>query len=309
MTSTLAYAKPEDDRFHRIESNDPAWIETVWFPFWVPERSLTGYVHLHFCPNRCVYRGSVSLWRGRNEILFLTRFEEPLPTLREYGELDGFNLPVGLSVRCTKPLLCFDIAFTHADCSLRLSYDGLMTPVMMAPDDAPGMFHGHMNQSGRLTGEIRLRDERIPVNCYTVRDRSWGPRHAASHHRAGNCHGTSGNTCFYIYVRPDTDGNELITNGHLLQNGQCARVTSGRRTVEWRGDQPEFIQLQMCDELGRELKADGECLNLRLTKSPPNLCVVLNLVRWSLPGELLVGESHDVWSEAAWSSAGRSPIA
>src|SRR5690606_19488648 len=117
-------------------------IETVWFPFWITEQSMTGYIHLHVCPNRQAYRGSISIWRGDNEVhFFLHRFEEPLPTLHEYGDLDRLNLPVGLSIACLKPLHTLRVCFDHPACRIDVTFDAMMRPVMMAPDDAPGMYH------------------------------------------------------------------------------------------------------------------------------------------------------------------------
>ena len=44
------------------------------------------------------------------------------------------------------------------------------------PHYAVGGAQGHFEQTGRVTGTIRLGDERWDVNGYGVRDKSWGPR-------------------------------------------------------------------------------------------------------------------------------------
>ena len=45
-----------------------------------------------------------------------------------------------------------------------------------APHYAVGGSQGHFEQTGRVTGRIRLGDEQWDVDAYGVRDKSWGPR-------------------------------------------------------------------------------------------------------------------------------------
>ena len=45
-----------------------------------------------------------------------------------------------------------------------------------APHYAVGGAQGHFEQTGRVSGTIRLGDEQWDVNGYGVRDKSWGPR-------------------------------------------------------------------------------------------------------------------------------------
>ena len=37
------------------------------------------------------------------------------------------------------------------------------------------MHNPHLDQLGQLAGELTLRGEHIPISCYSVRDRTWGP--------------------------------------------------------------------------------------------------------------------------------------
>ncbi len=308
VTNSLVVATAEDDRFHPVTASEESWIETLWFPFWLPEEKMSCYVHVHFCPNKSIYRGSIFGWQADNELVFLERFEEPLPSLTEYGNLTNLSLPIGLRVASLKPQQTFEVSYRHATGGFHFIFDAIMLPIMMTPDASPGMFQGHMNQSGQARGKFELNGRQSSINCYTVRDRSWGPRKVSSGHRAGNCHGTGKGASFYIYVQPDEKGIEQITNGHFLMGDRLARVVAGERRIEWDDSRPVTIDIDAEDESGRRLRAHGECLNRRITLSPPNLCVVLNLVRWNVSGETLWGESHDVWSEDAWIASGKSPV-
>lgn len=308
LSNSLVVAAPDDDRFHPVTASEENWIETLWFPFWLPDENMSCYVHLHFCPNQSIYRGSVSAWREDNEVMLMERFQEPLPSLTEYGDLTNLSLPVGLSVKSRAPQKTFDVRYRHERGGFEFTFNAIMLPIMMTPDASPGMFQGHMNQSGQAHGKFELDGQTTGINCYTVRDRSWGPRKASSGHRAGNCHATGKDASFYIYVSPDENGREQITNGHFLMGDRLARVVRGERRMEWDDTRPVRISIEAEDESGRRLSAQGECLNQRITLSPPNLCVVLNLVRWHVGGETLWGESHDVWSEDAWLASGKSAI-
>lgn len=308
MISSLEIAGRSDDLFHSVGSDDENWIETLWFPFWIPDDRITCYVHIHFCPNKGIYRGSVSVWKDNNEVLLVHGFEEKLLTLSEFGNLDNMYLPIGIRIRCLKPLQTYEVQFEHPQCHFNFIFEGIMLPVMITPDASPGMFYGHMNQAGMAHGEMSLGDKQYQINCPTVRDRSWGPRLASSGHRAGNCNATSKDMSLYIYVQPDEQGEEKITNGHLLAGGRLARVVAGERKIVWAGDLPDKIILDGEDEIGRVISARGQCLNQRVNKSPPNLYVVLNLVEWKMAGETLVGESHDVWSEDEWLASGKSVL-
>ena len=65
-----------DDRFHPPTSDDPSWIETVWFPFWIPEQALSGSVRLWFSPNAGQQGGTIGGWRGEGEGVFGDRWSE-----------------------------------------------------------------------------------------------------------------------------------------------------------------------------------------------------------------------------------------
>ena len=52
---------------------------------------------------------------------------------------------------------------------------------MMAPNPHPTgvipFLKGvHFDQAGHVAGTMVLRGETVPIDCYSVRDRSWGPR-------------------------------------------------------------------------------------------------------------------------------------
>ena len=147
-----------------------------------------------------------------------------------------------------------------------------------------------------------------PVNCGTVRDRSWGPRVVRSDLRLGNAHGTGDDEAFFAYIQQDAGGREVIRGGSLLRNGTRSELTAGLRTTEWQAGWPETLRLEATDNRGRLFRAVGRCRNRRAVVANPELYALLNLVEWRVGEARLWGENHDVWSREAWLEAGREAL-
>jgi len=294
-----------DDEFHPPTSDAASWIETMWFPFWVPEEQLTISVRVWFSPNAGKQGGAVSGWRGSSIGLFGERWTE------DYDgppALDDLQLARGLKIQCVEPLQKYRIEHRSEQVELDISFDAIMEPNPVPPEESPGMFSGHIEQPGRVTGEVRTRDRVLPVDCYSIRDRSWGPREMPAALRLGNAYGTAEEFGFFAYVNPAPDGTELITSGYLLRNGLAAKIVSGCRETQWRDDVPEAVSLTATDAAGRLLSVSGECVNAMASNAGNGVYALLNLVRWQHADGVAWGENHDVWSETMWLAAGRPPL-
>jgi hypothetical protein len=291
-----------DDAFHPPTTDSPSWIETLWFPFWAPEETLSGSVRVWFTPNAGQQGGAVAGWRGESEGVFGDRWTEsyePVPNLLD------LKLSRGLRIECLTPLSRYRIRHQGPHSDLDLTFEAIMAPNPVPPEESPGMFAGHFEQPGRVQGEVRFRDRRLAIDCYSIRDRSWGPREMPSELRLGNAHGTASGFGFFTYVNPTPEGVERITSGYLLQDGVAARIVEGVRETELKDGLPIAVRLQATDAAGRLLKAQGECVNVMASNAGQGVYAVLNLIRWEYDGGVCWGENHDVWSEHAWLEAGR----
>jgi hypothetical protein len=88
-------------------------------------------------------------------------------------------------------------------------------------------------------------------------------------------------------------------HGYLLRDGEWAAVASGSRTVRQRDPDtayPTAVALDLVDELGRTLHAEGRCLNGLGLFLNPNLYSVNSLTEWTFDGVGAYGEDHDNWS-------------
>jgi hypothetical protein len=292
----------EDDAFHPPDSDDPSWIETMWFPFWLPEEGITVHVRVWFSPNAGKQGGAVSAWRGAGHDLFADAWTEaftPSPDLLD------LRLARGLRIECLESLQRYRIRHASDAVELDVVFEASMAAHPVAPEESPGMFQGHLEQPGRVRGTLRFDGQSHEIDCHSVRDRSWGPRVARSNLRIGNAHGTAEGFGFFVYVNPDAEGIEHITTGYLLANGVAARITSGLRQTHWHDEVPAALEIAVRDAAGRAFSTRGECVNHAARNAGNGVYAVLNLVRWEHDGGIAWGENHDVWSEAAWLAAGR----
>lgn len=293
---------PEDDAFHAPTSDSASWVETMWFPFWVPEEGLSASVRVWFSANAGQQGGAVAGWRGASEGLFGERWTE---AFGQPPDLRDLRLASGLHLECLRPLSRYRIRHRTEQLSLDLVFEAMMPPNPVAPEESPGMFAGHLEQPGRVTGELAFADRRLAIDCHSIRDRSWGPREMPETLRLGNAHGTAEDFAFFSYINPTPDGSERITSGYLLRDGVAAKIVSGLRQTELRDGLPVALQLEATDAAGRSLSASGECVNVMASNAGNGVYAVLNLVRWEHAHGVAWGENHDVWSEAAWLAAGR----
>jgi len=298
----------EHDGFHPVRSDDAAWIETLWLPFWVMERDLSVYVRVVFQPNAGRYRGSVAVWSGDDRLHFEGALSGSFDSLESLGDLRSLELPGGLRHDCLEPARRYGLRYAHEACSIEAVFEALTEPEYPPPEDSPGMFAGHLDQHGRMSGRMRLGREELEIECGTVRDRSWGPRVVRSDLRLGNAHGTGRDEAFFAYIQGNEEGEEKVVGGSLWREGVSARLVDGLRRIEWSGDWPARVRIQARDALGRSLEAEGRCRNRRAVVANPELYAVLNLVEWTLGDRRLEGENHDVWSRQAWLAAGREPL-
>lgn len=213
-----------------------------------------------------------------------------------------------LHIECLAPLTHYRLRHTGPHSSLDLDFAAIMPANPVAPEESPGMFAGHFEQPGRVTGEVRYRDRSLTIDCYSIRDRSWGPRRMPDELRLGNAHGTAEGFGFFTYVNPTPAGVERITSGYLLRDGVEATIVEGVRETKLRDGLPVSVRLEATDAAGRTLTARGDCVNAMASNAGNGVYAVLNLIRWEHEGGVCWGENHDVWSEAAWLAAGRPKL-
>ena len=154
-----------------------------------------------------------------------------------------------------------------------------------------------------------LRGERIPVDCYSVRDRSWGPRPAGRRKKRpvdateprtgaggiGYSFGTAGPCDAWLtYSLPGIDTDPLSC-GFLLRDGEYAHILRGERTVEvdtatgWI----TRIAIDAVDDAGRTLAVVGDAVSRHWRGHGGD-----TLLRWQWDGHEGWGEDQSYFSRA-----------
>ena len=295
---------PADDDFHRPTTDDPWWNETAWFTMMVPDRNLYCYVYPWVRANQGLLGGGVMVWddRGRypwEAVHWDYHWTYPYP---ELGDLRDVTFPTGITMQCLEPLQRYRVAYEHPTCSLDVTFEGLLPPHGLGgDDDTTGTFAGHLDQQGRVRGRLVVDGEEHAIDCFGIRDRSWGRRVPTPGMHIGYDIATGADTAFIAFSYPESPGEPLVPGfGYLWCDGQQAPLATGTRTIQRDGTWPRSVTVRGEDERGRPLRADGECVNWMAFQNLPSMVNLVSLVRWEVARpegapDVVWGEMEDVW--------------
>jgi len=291
-----------DDEFHPPTTDDPFWTETCWFTFAVPGRRLSAQLYPFFRPNQGVCAAAAYAWDDTGDQPWNARYAKnfwhlPIPD----QPLSDIALPNGIRYRCVEPMSVYELAYLDPDdgaLEVELVFRGVCPPNRLG--------QSHLDQPGRYTGRIRLEGEDIDVDSFGMRDRSWGPRsqfgatlHSSGAVRGGYSYATASERDGVHAITMDFGGGCIAIHGYVLRDGEYARVASGRREVlQRRGGAPSSVALELTDERGRTLRAEGRPVNRIGLHLNPNLFTWNCLTEWTWDGGRGWGEDHDNWSAA-----------
>ena len=289
-----------DDAFHR-PTDDPWWTETVWFAWMVPERGLLGYFYPVFRANVGVQFGGVLVVDGDGELpwelpVFNWDWHQQIPAGLDLRE---FRLDNGMRLACREPGRAYEFSYEARDIAFELRYDALMRPLVSRA--TPPFVNGHIDQPGRVTGRMMLHGEDIAVDCFAMRDRSWGPRRDGRQPKVGYAYATASATSAFLAISVDKGEGDNITTGYLMRDGVWSRMASGTRLVERdHKGRPRLVTIAGEDELGRTMTARGEAVSRQVFTAYPSMFCWNSLLHWDFDGTDSWGEDQDVWHPRKW---------
>ena len=323
-----------DDNFHPPPNDDPFWAETTWWSFNIPERKIGGWLHATFNTNRHTVTWRVYVWdpsAATPADLRYFRMATDVPLAD--ADLRDITIPgSGFSVRMLHPMRDYHIEFidAEADFAVRFTFEGVHDPRRYTPGEPPFMEHTHFDQLGHVTGELMLSGERIGIDCYSVRDRSWAPRGgprpprsassgAAESERVRHPGGARWReierergrgriqyifghsvprTGFLAIARVadgDAAGFAPLNHGWLLRDGRSERMDkSVSRMKNYRDPLTGWsshMDVHLVDLTGRVMDTEGFTVSHICERGGGSTA----LMRWDLDGEIGWGEDQDIW--------------
>jgi hypothetical protein len=326
---------PEDDDFHDEEMTDRWWeTETNWFSWNVPERNLGGWTYCQARPNARLCNGGAWVWDDKAaypwELAYRAEYSGLQLPPRAERDMRDFEWPNGVHVRVLEPLRRYSVSYVDpgGELELALAFEAVMQPNPHPNGVVPFLKGVHFDQAGHVTGTMVLRGEEIPIDCYSVRDRSWGPRpqgrprrrealatgggegedhareRAGRASQAGNFGGVGYSFCaagpgeaWLTYAIPGPEAEPVVC-GFLLRGDVYGHILAGERRMTFDADTgwPLTLEIEAVDEFDRRLTVHGEVVSRHWRGHGGD-----SLVRWHWDdGVEGFGEDQSYFSRAQW---------
>lgn len=314
---TLLNAVPEDDLLHPSANagiDGDTLTETQYFGFNIPEERIHGLAYMWYHPNLKVVTGGLMVWRGVKRMAIaaeLFDFRAFMSDKALAQDLHEFRLDNGYGVKILEPNKRFHL--TYSDEARGNAIDLIseaVTPVAMFGDGK------HFEQGMKVRGTLRLRGAEYQVDCYNVRDRSWGKLRPETIMPIPPVSWTTG--CFgddlvfncnmmdHAGSNPQVGGafempaEKALNGGWIWKDGALKLVTAARKLVR-RDDvtfAPQTIELHLTTEDGEETVARGELVASCPWATWPNMMANISLIRWEIDGRVGYGDAQDVlWAD------------
>ena len=174
----------------------------------------------------------------------------------------------------------------------------------------------HFERPMRATGDVTLRGKRYAVDCFNVRDRSWGKARPESNLSMPPASWMTGvfNTdfSFNCNVFDQASGNPELTGsfalpeantlagGWLFRNGKLGRIVGVRKRVvrEPISLIPNEIEFDAVDEFDRPLHVRGTLVASCPWQAWGNFNASISLMRWECEGQVAYGDCQEpLWND------------
>ena len=300
-----------DDRFHFDEMSRDWWAtETAWFSFALPEHRLGGWLYTLARPNIGTVAGGAWVWDDTAhlpwEVLYSANYTA-LELPRDQ-DLNDITLPTGVSIRVIEPCLSYALSYNDgARLQASLRFEGVMPPEPLTSTDSTFGRSHHFDQIGRVSGEIVLHGETLPIDCLALRDRTWGRRREDRPRQAAYVTGVATAEHGFLAVTNVEAERNPVAYGFLRRDGRTLPLTQGERRLERDGENGWItrVEIQASDTERRELFAVGAPMS-RIVINRHTFIDMNSLIRWDINGESGYGEDQDMWPIHRWSRMRRT---
>lgn len=306
--------QPSDAEFHKPDADKPNWAETNFFGFYNAQERLNIGVYALFRTNLGIVSSTICMNSGNATTPWEADYVDyqvalPIPEPRS---LLKYSLSNGLQIECTKPNMDWNIRFDDGEnTKIDVTYRSIMEPFDIHDPEMDPMvgahagkfawgtaYNGHFDQSGHFQGHVVLRGRKVPIDCISTMDHSWGPRPERGSPNMSwlHAHFSKDLAIHAIFsFDPEKNGTSLsLTHGYVVEKGRIFGLRAGTGTVVRRHDRyAESTELHLVDCDGREWKLKSEGLTRFPWQCWPNMVSFNVLARWTLNGTVGYGEIQD----------------
>ena len=303
---------PQPDRLFGNPGANPYWNESVWFSFSIPDQRKHGFIQYYFRPNMGMLNGGPAMWDSSgtqpwNCLYYNWSHLQAVPAGAGKFDMTACN---SLSVKVLKPLTRYAIGYDNEDFFLDLEWVAI-GPLHELKSRDPGQQAAqkyHMEQPGRMSGIVRRDGKEYAVDCYSMRDTSYGPRVYSSVSNGGYFWGIAADSAFHAIAKGEGRTQDII-GGFLWRDGQLASLASGARRVDEYGRYgPRRVSLEARDERGRTITATGSIDEGLIFTGYTDRTVVWSLLEWDVEGVTHWGDNQEFCSSLRFRRIARGDI-
>jgi hypothetical protein len=307
--------KSEDEFFHGWGPEGDSLTETWYWNFHVPEEAINCFAYCWIHPNLKVATGGLLIFQGlKHHHLECELFDMyDFMSSSVVGDGRDFTLPNSMRINVVEPLEHIQFSFDDPARETKFDVDlrAVDVPIMRANNQ-------HFEQVMHATGKLRLRGKDYNVDCYPVRDRSWGelrPEVAVHSPPYTWVTGSFGPDFSFNVGSHDDPGldpdwkdlfetpERIFKDGWVVVNGEQRRVVSARKIT--RRDLPLCRPLthsyEFTDSAGEHYEMTGKLIAQTNWGGWSNMTCHMGLVEWEWNGRKGWGESQEVqWNDYVW---------
>ena len=289
------------DYFGEPRSDSPYWNESVWFSFSLPERRIHGSIQYYFRPNMGMLNGGPNMWDPSGQFQWNCLYYnwshlQALPEVQGKFDMQARN---SLKVKMLEPLTRYKIDYDKEGFEMDLTWHAVGPCHHLVTGDAGQTATAgfHIEQPGRMTGTVRRHGEVYAIDCWSMRDTSYGAREYESLASGGYFWGIGELGSFHAICMSPGDGLGREANcigGYIHRNGELASLVSGKRTVlEFGRFGPSKALFEGTDTLGRSMRATGTIDPGLVFTGYTDHTVVWSLAQWDWDGETCWGDNQE----------------
>ena len=303
---------PQADRLYDNPGDNPYWNESVWFSLSIPEQRKHGFIQYYFRPNMGLLNGGPVWWDSSGNhiwdcLYFNWSHLQHIPPGSKKFDMTANN---SLSVKVLEPLTRYAIKYDNEDFKLDLQWQAIGPMHELKGNDAAqkAAQKFHMEQPGKMTGSLHRDGEQFAIDCFSMRDTSYGPRVYSGSSTGGYFWGIAENSAFHAIAKGEGSEQQVI-GGFIWKDGELSSLVSGTRTVEEYGKHgPKQVRFEATDQAGRTIRATGKIDEGLIFTGYTDRTVVWSLVEWNWDGTTHWGDNQEFCSSLRFRRIARGDI-